>query len=1042
MNRLNLVKASFLLVLSLIVAPVIAQAAESAAEHDQRMAWFRDARFGLFIHWGVYSVPAGEWKTNTNFGEWYLEESKMPVSQYEKFAGQFNPVKFNAKEWVRLAKDAGMKYIVITSKHHDGFGMFRSDQTDWCIKSTPFHRDPLKELADACRAAGIKLCFYHSIMDWHHPDWGTRRPWNDTATGTPDMDFYTAYMKSQLKELLTRYGPLGILWFDGEWEKPWTHERGVDLYNYVRSIQPNIIINNRVGKARSGMEGMDKGTERIGDYGTPEQTIPATGFGSGVDWESCMTMNNHWGYNKHDQNWKSSTTLIRNLIDCSSKGGNYLLNVGPTSEGVFPQASIERLEQIGRWMKVNSEAIYSTQASPFESLPWGRCTQKKLLSSSAVTGYQQHAAWPFEDLIRKPGSSQTRLYFFVYDWPANGQLVIPGLANRPVRAFLLEGRRPLTVTSANNTLSISVPAAAPDEYASVIAVDIQGAPQIVKPDPYADETPAQRDARMKWWRESRFGMFIHWGVYSVPAGTYKGEQIKGIGEWIMHQGKIPVAEYRAFAKEFNPVKFNADEWVRTAKEAGMKYIVITSKHHDGFAMFDSQASDWNIVKSSPFGRDPLKELAAACRKHGLKLGFYYSQAQDWNNGGAANGGKWDAAQEHNMDDYIDKVAVPQVKEILTRYGEFPAVLWWDTPTDMTKERAEKLIPLLKLKPGIIHNNRLGGGYQGDTETPEQFVPATGYPGRDWETCMTMNDTWGFKSYDHQWKTTANLIHNLIDISSKGGNYLLNVGPTSEGLIPAPSVERLKDIGQWMKLNSVAIYDTTASPFKRLSWGRCTKKLTPDGALLYLHVFVWPADGQLLVPGLKNAAQQAYLLVDPKKTPLAIQSTVEGMTLSVPATAPDPISSTIVLKVKGPLDIESASLTQDYDGSLILPAVEARLHGNEIKYEAGDQRESIGFWTNPADWVDWEFKVTRPGKFDVTAEVAALEKVSIEVATGESRIIGTAAATSDYGKFRLAKLGTVEIPSTGKATLAVRPVKDGWHAINLKAIRLKPVAAKE
>jgi alpha-L-fucosidase len=828
-------KASLLLTaLSLIVAPFVAQAAESTAEHDQRMAWFRDARFGLFIHWGVYSVPAGEWNGKTNYGDWFMEETKMPVSQYEKFAGQFNPVKFDAKEWVRLAKDAGMKYIVITSKHHDGFGMFRSDQTDWCIKSTPFHRDPLKELADACRAAGIKLCLYHSIMDWHHPDWSTRRAWNDKATGTPDMDRYTAYMKAQLKDLCTRYGPLGILWFDGEWEAPWTHERGVDLYNYVRGLQPNIIINNRVGKARSGMAGMDKGAERVGDYGTPEQKIPPTGFGSGVDWESCMTMNNHWGYNKNDQNWKSSTTLIRNLIDCASKGGNYLLNIGPTSEGVFPQTPIERLTEIGKWMKVNSEAIYGTQASPFEKLSWGRCTQKKI-----------------------PGKGgQTRLYLLVYDWPADGKLVIPGLANKPLRVSLLSGTQKLKFTAANNAISISLPAAAPDGAASVVALDIQGAPRIVKPDPYADETPAQRDAQMAWWRAARFGMFIHWGVYSVPAGTYNGKQIKGIGEWIMNRGKIPVAEYRAYAKEFNPVKFNADEWVRTARDAGMNYIVITSKHHDGFAMFDSKASDWNIVKATPFGRDPLKELAAACKKYGLKLGFYYSQAQDWNNGGSASGGKWDPAQQRNMDGYIDKVAVPKVKEILTQYGEFPAVLWWDTPTDMNKERAEKLLPLLKLKPGIIHNNRLGGGYKGDTETPEQFVPATGYPGRDWETCMTMNDTWGFKSYDHNWKSTSSLIRNLVDIASKGGNYLLNVGPTSEGLIPAPSVERLRQIGQWMKVNGAAIYDTTANPFKRLSWGRCTKKITPDGVILYLHVFNWPADGQLLVPGLKNTTQRA------------------------------------------------------------------------------------------------------------------------------------------------------------------------------------------
>ncbi|HZL43248.1 MAG TPA: alpha-L-fucosidase, partial [Verrucomicrobiae bacterium] len=350
--------------------------AETPAQHDARMKWWREARFGLFIHWGVYSVPAGEWNGNTNYGEWILEQTKMPVSEYEKFAARFNPVKFDARQWVRLAKNAGMKYIVITSKHHDGFGMFRSELTDWCIKSTPFQRDPLQELAVACRDAGIQLCFYHSIMDWHHPDWGKRRPWNDKATGTPDMDRYVGYMKGQLKELLTRYGPIGILWFDGEWEDPWTYERGVDLYQYVRSLQPQIIVNNRVGKGRAGMSGMDKGRERVGDYGTPEQEIPATGFGPGVDWESCMTMNDHWGYNKYDQNWKSPESLVRNLISCASQGGNYLLNVGPTAEGLFPEPSVRSLEKIGQWMQANGEAIYDTTASPFAKTPWGRCTKR------------------------------------------------------------------------------------------------------------------------------------------------------------------------------------------------------------------------------------------------------------------------------------------------------------------------------------------------------------------------------------------------------------------------------------------------------------------------------------------------------------------------------------------------------------------------------------------------------------------------------------------------------------------------------------------
>jgi alpha-L-fucosidase len=312
--------------------------------------------------------------------------------------------------------------------------------------------------------------------------------------------------------------------------------------------------------------------------------------------------------------------------------------------------------------------------------------------------------------------------------------------------------------------------------------------------PYENETKEQRDARMQWWREARFGMFIHWGVYSVPAGTYNGKQIPGIGEWIMNRGKIPVAEYKAYAKQFNPVRYNPDKWVRLAKEAGMKYIIITSKHHDGFALFDSKVTDWDVVDATPYGKDLLKPLAQACKKHGIKLGFYYSQAQDWNHpGGAASGGHWDPAQDGDMNEYIRTIAAPQVKEILTNYGDI-AVLWWDTPTNMNKERADMLQPLITLQPNIITNNRLGGGYKGDNETPEQHIPATGL-NYDWETCMTMNDTWGFKSYDNNWKSTKVLIQNLVDIASKGGNYLLNVGPTSLGEIPQPSIERLQEMDE-------------------------------------------------------------------------------------------------------------------------------------------------------------------------------------------------------------------------------------------------------
>ena len=262
---------------------------ESKEEKDKRMEWWRQARFGMFIHWGLYAVPAGEWKGTTNHAEWIRTTAQIPLEEYNKFVGQFNPVKFNAEEWVQMAKNAGMKYITITSKHHDGFCLWNSKETDFDVMSTPFKRDILKELADACRRiGGVKLCFYHSIMDWHHPDYNERREWEkDRPTEGTDRKRYIAYMKNELKELVTNYGDIGVIWFDGEWEGFWTHEDGKDLYNYVRSLKADIIINNRVDKGRSGMAGMTTEGDYAGDFGTPEQEIPETGL-PGLDWENVV----------------------------------------------------------------------------------------------------------------------------------------------------------------------------------------------------------------------------------------------------------------------------------------------------------------------------------------------------------------------------------------------------------------------------------------------------------------------------------------------------------------------------------------------------------------------------------------------------------------------------------------------------------------------------------------------------------------------------------------------------------------------------------
>ncbi|MBC8876995.1 MAG: alpha-L-fucosidase [Planctomycetes bacterium] len=572
------------------------------------------------------------------------------------------------------------------------------------------------------------------------------------------------------------------------------------------------------------------------------------------------------------------------------------------------------------------------------------------------------------------------------------------------------------------------------------------------------ETQAETDVRMKWWRDARFGMFIHWGLYAVPAGTWNGQRVDGIGEWIMDRANIPVEDYEKLAGKFNPVKFDAAEWVRIAKDAGMKYMVITSKHHDGFCLFDSDATDYNVVDASPYGKDLLQSLAAECRKQGLKFCTYYS-IMDWHHPAQYRGSdkRYNPTKVHpeRKAEYLDFMK-KQLKELLDTCdtevlwfdGEWPA--WW-----LEEDGREIYAYLRELKPALIVNNRIGKGrkgmeglnkgdqdYVGDFGTPEQQIPATGLPGVDWESCMTMNRTWGYKSFDNDWKSSETLIRNIIDIASKGGNYLLNVGPTAEGLIPGPSVERLGEIGRWMKANGESVYATEASPFKRLVWGRCTTKACEDGATLYLHVFDWPADGQLLVPGLRNKPEQAYLLADDAKKALAVQASDQGVVVAVPAEAPDPICTVVVLKVKGPLKVEPTLPSQQADGTIKLRAADAICHGHQIRYEAGHQRDNVGFWLDPNDWVEWTFRITQPGKFTVSAETAATGSGSFELIVGDQTIGATAPTTGDYSRFTTLELGQIEIAQTGKACLAVKAVKEGWKPFNLKSITFKPAGARE
>jgi alpha-L-fucosidase len=432
---------------------------ESRDQSQHIPAWFKDGKFGMFIHWGPYSVLGGEWKGHRieqgDIAEWIMQRFQIPLKEYRRIAATFNPTGFDAREWVSLAKKTGMKYIIITSKHHDGFAMYDSEVSDYNIVDyTPFKRDPLRGLSEACAEAGIKFCIYYSHReDWEHPyAYGNFWDFDTSQTNLDTMDhpeLFRRYLDEkaipQLTELLTEYGPLGIVWFD---RGMYTQEQGREFADLVHNLQPECLANGRVGH-------YDK--ELLGDY----QSMTDNGMPiGGIEeyWETPQTLNETWGYSKFDKNWKTPDEVIRRLVTIVSKGGNYLLNVGPTGQGIIPDSSVKILNVVGDWMQKNSESIYGTSSSPFPyELPWGYCTRK--------------------------GS---RLFLHVFDWPENGQLSLNGLNNKIGKAYsLLDPEEALTVDRDEaGGLMIGLPEAPPDGINSVFVLKIKGDPDI---DPYIVE---------------------------------------------------------------------------------------------------------------------------------------------------------------------------------------------------------------------------------------------------------------------------------------------------------------------------------------------------------------------------------------------------------------------------------------------------------------------------------------------------------------------------------------------------------------------------
>ncbi len=435
--------------------------------------------------------------------------------------------------------------------------------------------------------------------------------------------------------------------------------------------------------------------------------------------------------------------------------------------------------------------------------------------------------------------------------------------------------------------------------------------------PPAHPAEPAREKRLEWFRDAKYGLFIHWGLYAMPAGEWKGARSLGLGEWIMNRSKIPVAEYETLARQFNPVRFNADEWVQLAQDAGMKYIVITSKHHDGFAMFKSAVSPYNVVDATPFKRDVLKELADACARHGMRLGFYYSQSQDWHEKNGA-GNTWDFGPDQgpdgkelkNYDAYLRGKAEPQVRELLTGYGPV-ALIWFDTPRMMTPERGQRFADIVRtLQPNTLIDGRLGteGDYR---STGDNVIPPEA-SAEAWETPATINDTWGFRKDDTNWKSPGQIAFKLVDIVSKGGNYLLNVGPTAEGVIPQASQDNLRTVGRWLKVNGEAVYGAGPSPFgeeygeytargakdvrgQKLFYAQTEWRVTAKPGKLYFTFFAEPR-APFELPAMKNHVTRAYRLADHAAVDLKTENGTTTFTFQRPML--DPMATVVVVEFEG------------------------------------------------------------------------------------------------------------------------------------------------
>lgn len=853
-----------LLLLALIAFPVFSQNTPfGAVPSPQQRAW-HDMEYYAFIHFGVNTFTDLEWGKGA-------ENPRI-----------FNPSSLDCRQWARIAKAAGMRGIVLTAKHHDGFCLWPSAYTEHDVASSSWKNgrgDLVRELADACREYGLKMGVYISPWDRNNPIYGK----DDAA--------YNTYFKNQLRELLGNYGPIFEVWFDGAngdkndpekyQEYDWKGFRQV-----VNELQPNAVIFG-AGYADVRWVGNERGYAPETNWGTfdsarrnpnADAEIPLLQHGvKGGDlyWpaETDVSIRPGWFYHpEEDQRVKSADHLEAIYYQSVGHNTNLILNIPIDRRGlVHPADSTAMLQLKSRLDQTFTRALakdakinWPDTRTAIIELPDSR-TFNVLTIQEKIESGQRVEAWEVDAWVNNT-------------WKTIGT------------ATTIGHRRWLNVPATHtHKLRIRFTAALADPIIASIGLYFRPHQN------YLLESKPDKEQRMTWWKDDAFGMFIHWGAYAVPAGRYQNKTVNGAAEWIMYTAKIPIPDYEPFARQFNPTSFDAKKWVALAKNAGMRYIVITSKHHDGFCLWDSKVSTYDVMDFAPFKRDILRELKDACDEAGIKLGFYYS-IMDWHH---------PDAKGERFPIYRDNYMLPQLRELITNYD--PAVLWFDGEwiDEWNEPQGKDLYQFVRsLKPDIIINNRVGKGRQGmqginsspddvgDFGTPEQEVLAEGKASLDWESCMTMNESWGYKMDDHQWKSPEQLIANLVDISAKGGNYLLNVGPDARGIIPEESATRLLEMGKWLQTNGDFIYETSMWDIPREN-EQIAYAFKPSRQTILAAIQPNPGQQQLL---LRQVQPKGEIRLLGYKTPISMSwSNIQGLQIQLPKTNS---SLPVVLEMSG------------------------------------------------------------------------------------------------------------------------------------------------